>query len=71
MGKFSNDPRVIYLSPACCYSKEYGEGRLWCEDNAWPCTDCPDPANARVAMYRLAEQIDGPVSDDLPENAST
>ncbi len=73
VGKFSNDPRVIYLAPKCCYTD--GEGRAyareWCEDNAWPCADCPDPANARVAMYRLAEQIDGPVSDDLPENAST
>ncbi len=69
--KFSNDPRVIYLAPKCCYTDQAGReyAREWCEDNAWPCMDCPDPRNARVPMYRLAEQIDGPTPDELPENA--
>ncbi len=48
---FSRDPRVIYLAPKCCYTD--GEGRQWCEDNAWPCSDCPDPKNASATKYFL------------------
>ena len=51
----SSDPRVIYLAPRCCYAG--GEGRMWCEDAVWPCSDCPDPKNARVAKYYLCEQF--------------
>ncbi len=61
---YSTDPRSIYLAPRCCYTE--GEGRMWCEDNVWPCDDCPDPQNARVARYALAEQVK-PVSDDPEE----
>ena len=62
---YSADPRVIYLAPRCCYSA--GEGRQWCEDNVWPCSDCPDPANARVAKYFLGIQIPGPGHEDREE----
>lgn len=55
---YSTDPRVIYLAPRCCYTES--EGRLWCQDNVWPCDDCPDKSKARVAKYVRAEQIDGP-----------
>lgn len=65
-GDFAFDPRAIYLAPRCCYAD--GEGRLWCEDKVWPCSDCPDPSKARVAKYVLMEQIDGPQPDHLPEN---
>ena len=61
LASLSSDPRVIYLAPRCCYTE--GEGRLWCEDKVWPCTDCPDPAQARVAKYILSEQIPGQSGD--------
>ena len=51
----STDPRSIFLAPRCCYTPD--EGRQWCEDNVWPCTECPDPKKARVARYALMEQI--------------
>ena len=60
----SHDPRAIYLAPRCCYSE--GNGRLWCEDQVWPCVDCQDPKNARVAKYYLAQQFT-PQSED-PED---
>jgi hypothetical protein len=62
---FSSDPRVIYLAPRCCYVE--GEGRLWCEDNVWPCDDCPDRTKARVAKYILGDQIPGPGHEDRAE----
>ena len=63
---FSDDPRIIYLAPACCYTD--GEGRQWCEDNVWPCRDCPDPKMARVAKYILGTQIPGPGHEDRAEH---
>lgn len=65
MGKFSNDPRVIYLAPKCCYAD--GERRQWREENVWPCSDCPEPKNARVAKYFLGTQIPGPGHEDRAE----
>ena len=62
---YSSDPRVIYLAPRCCYTD--GEGRQWCEDNVWPCSDCPDPTKARVARYHLGGQIPGPGHEDRAE----
>jgi hypothetical protein len=64
----SSDPRVIYLAPRCCYSD--GEGRQWCEDNVWPCSDCPDRANARVAKYYLGQQFQ-PASSDAERHEET
>jgi len=31
------DPKVIYLGPAC---QKEGDGREWCEDDAWPQCEC-------------------------------
>lgn len=48
----TTDPQVIYLAPACC-ADPYGDtGRLWCEDDVWPCSDCPEPSKARGVRYR-------------------
>lgn len=60
----STDPRVIYLAPKCCYSDS--EGRMWCEDVVWPCSDCPEPSKARVAKYVLAAQF-MPQSNDAED----
>lgn len=60
----ASDPRVIYLAPRCCYDE--GTGREWCENNVWPCGDCPDPKRARVAVYHLGSQV-MPQSDDPEE----
>lgn len=32
-----SDPRIIYLGPAC---QKYGDGREWCEDDAWSECEC-------------------------------
>ena len=64
----SSDPRVIFLAPRCCYAPR--AARMWCEDNVWPCRDCPDPKRARVARYALAEQI-MPASDDPEERGES
>lgn len=45
-----DDYKTIYLSPKCC---DGGDGRQWCQDNVWPCTDCPEPAKAVASVYRL------------------
>ena len=45
---------IIYLAPKCCASE--GEGRLWCEDDVWPCSDCPHKlakVHPRGIRYRL------------------
>lgn len=31
------DPKVIYLGPAC---QKEGDGREWCEDDVWPQCEC-------------------------------
>jgi len=59
-----SDHRRIYLAPSCCYTD--GDGRQWCEDQVWPCADCPDPKRAKVAVYILAAQF-YPASDDPEE----
>lgn len=38
------DPERIWLEPACCADPR--EGRLWCEDNQWPSSDCDAQAEA-------------------------
>jgi hypothetical protein len=52
------DPKTIYLAPACCYEKGSYEGRCWCEDDVWPCNDCPDKSKVRVPRYRLAGYVE-------------
>lgn len=52
------DPKVVYLAPACCYDKGGWEGRSWCEDNVWPCADCPDRSKARVPMYAMTQYVE-------------
>lgn len=59
---------TIYLAPSCCYDEM--TGRVWCEDDVWPCTDCPDkykkspPRGIRYALdkrfIRKTEKADGP-----------
>jgi len=49
--KFTPDPSVIYLAPECCFDRGSHEGRCWCEDNVWPCRDCPDPSKASATVY--------------------
>ncbi len=38
------DHQHIYLAPPCCASDS--EGRQWCEDDVWPCHDCPNKHEA-------------------------
>lgn len=45
-----SEPRTIYLQPRCCVDPN--EGRLWCEDDVWPCDDCPE--NACGVPYAIA-----------------
>lgn len=41
----------IYLAPPCC-AEGHGD-RVWCEDDVWPCDDCPNPDGAKAVRYKL------------------
>lgn len=62
------DHRKIYLAPPCCYSE--GEGRQWCQDNVWPCNDCPDTTKAAPSVYRLDREASEIIAAELASEAT-
>jgi hypothetical protein len=52
-----NNPKVIYLVPACEAST--GDGRTWAEDNPWPDCEC----GHRPVQYVLGETFDRVVAE--------
>lgn len=61
------DPTIIFLAPECCFDRGSHEGRCWCEDNVWPCADCPSPSKAHVPTYTLQ----GYVGDNFPRRPTS
>lgn len=53
----SDEPKVIWLAPAC-YSHD-PEGRQWCEDNVWD-----DECECDEIKHRAVRYVIAPVSKD-------
>lgn len=53
-----DDPKEIWLQPWCdeCASEPHGDGRLWCQDDAWG--KCEDGCGAPAVKYVLATERD-------------
>ncbi len=52
-----SDPREIFLAPECS-ADPYGDGRMWCEDDAWDDYMCECGKGCKSVRYVLDEHVD-------------
>lgn len=52
-------PVRIWLEPECCACRE--TGRVWCEDNVWPNSDCEATGTEYVRADAVAKLVEAAI----------